>query len=85
MDNDDLEYEHIIMAGDFNVAPEHAEDISGYLHVNNLNTRRFLKTHAALNNLTNIWHDRNPGKKDFTFYKWQRKNQSRARIDFFWS
>ena len=42
-DDDDLEYEHIIMNRDFNVAPNHADDTSGYLHVNNLNTRRFLK------------------------------------------
>ena len=62
-DNGDMEYEHIIMAGDFKVAPNHAEDTSGYLHVNNPNTRKFLKTQIALNNLTDIWRNRNPGKK----------------------
>ena len=38
-DTGDEEYNHRIMVGDYNVALKHEKDTSGYLHVNNPNTR----------------------------------------------
>ena len=43
-DDEDTEYEHIIMTGNFNVAPVHTNDTSRYLHINNANTRRLQKS-----------------------------------------
>ena len=71
------------MTEDFNIAPDHVNDTSGYLHMNNTNTRRLLHSRMALNNLTNIWQDLNHRRKEDVFDKWQKKNWTRARLDFF--
>ena len=41
-DSNDSDFDLSIMAGDFNVAPDHNMDTLGYLHVNNPNTRFFI-------------------------------------------
>ena len=59
----------------------HNEDTSGYLDVNNPNTREFLTRQANLSNLVDIWCIRNPNLRQFTFHKKQAKNYSKARLD----
>ena len=53
-DTGDEEYNHRIMAGDYNVALNHEKDTSGYLHVNNPNTREYVTRQANLSNLIDI-------------------------------
>ena len=46
-DSDDHNYDIQLMVGDFNVAPIHAKDTAGYLHINNKNSRSiFGKNHT---------------------------------------
>ena len=38
-----------------------------------------------MNDLTDIWRDRNPQKREFTFDKQQKNNRTKARLDYFFS
>ena len=82
-DDNDKDFDHFISVGEFNVAPNHDNGTSGYLPVNNPNTRRMLNRHITLNNWTDIWHEHNPDKREFTFDKWKMKNRTKARLDIF--
>ena len=84
MDNTGEEkYNHRMITGDYNVALKHDIDTSGYLHVNNPNTREFLTKQAHLSNLIDIWRVRNPNSRQYTFHKRQAKNYTRARLDYY--
>ena len=69
--------------GDFNVAPDHNMDTAGYLHVNNQNTRNFQNRMIPLCDMTDIWRKKNPQTRQYTFFKRQTKNYTRARLDYF--
>ena len=66
-DSNNMEYGHCVMAGDYNVALKHEIDTNGYLHINNPSSRQYMKMRIATNDLTDIWRDRNPEKRVFTF------------------
>ena len=68
-DTDEDRYDHRLIAGDYNVAIDHNLDTSGYLHINNPNTRELLTRQANLSNLVDIWRLRNPNSRQFTFSK----------------
>ena len=71
------------IVGVFNVAIDHNMDTAGYLHVNNPNTRDFLSRMVPLCNMTDIWRQKNPNARQFTFFKRQTNNYTRARLDYF--
>ena len=82
-DSNDTEFDLSIMAGDFNVAPDHNLDTLGYLHVNNPNTRSFMNRMKSLNMLTDVFRHQHPDTRKYTFNKKQTRNYTRARLDYF--
>lgn len=71
---DDLEegeYDNTIMARDYNLAINH--NINTNLHVNNQNSRRYIMARMTMNDLTDIWQEWHPEKREFTFDKMQKK------------
>ena len=61
-----------IIIGDFNVAPSHTHDSSGYLHINNQNSRDYLTRKIEQCDLTDIWRFKNPKSRQYTFGKKSR-------------
>ena len=57
-DTDEEVYEHKFTLGDFNVALNHDTDTAGYLHINNPNSRELLIRKMHLNNMVDIWRER---------------------------
>ena len=82
-DSDDSDYDIILMAGDFNVAPDPNKDTLGYLHINNPNSRHFIERMKALCMLTDVFRHKNPELQKYTFSKGQAKNHTKARLDYF--
>ena len=82
-DSMDLDYNIKITMGDFNVAPNHKMDTSGYLHINNPNSRQFLDKMIPLNMMTDVFRHKHPDLRQYTFHKKQTKNYTRARLDYF--
>ena len=82
-DTDEEVYAHKFTVGDFNVALNHDADTAGYLHINNPNSRELLIRKMNLCNLVDIWRERNPLGRQYTFNKKQTKNYTRARLDYF--
>ena len=80
--NDDM-YDHRLIAGDFNIALDHNLDTSGYLHINNPNSRELLIRHANLSNLVDIWRLRNPESQQFTFSKKTSPKSHKSPSGFF--
>ena len=66
-DSLDSEYDVTMMVGDFNVAPDHNMDTMGYLHENNINTRRFIDRMKSLNMLTDAFRHKHPELRQYTF------------------
>ena len=71
------------MAGDYNIALEYDKDTNGYINVNNPISRRYIKTWMMMNNLVDVWRERDPEKREYTFDRMQKKNRTGARLDFF--
>ena len=82
-DSKDSEFDLVIMAGDFNVAPDHNLDTMGYLHINNPNTRFFINRMKSLNMLTDVFRHQHPDTRKYSFNKKQTRNYTRARLDYF--
>ena len=82
-DSNDSKYDLSIMAGDFNVAPDHNLDTMGYLHINNPNTRFFMNKMKSLNMLTDVFRHQHPDVRKYSFNKKQTRNYTRARLDYF--
>ena len=82
-DSLDLDYDVRITVGDYNVAPDHKMDTSGYLHINNPNSRKLLDRIIPLNMMTNVFRHKHPDLRQYTFHKKQTKNCTRARLDYF--
>ena len=82
-DSDDSDYDIIMMAGDFNVAPDPNKDTLGYLHINNPNSRYFIERMKALCMLTDVFRHKNPELRKYMFSKGQAKNHTKARLDYF--
>ena len=59
-DKNDSEFDLSIMAGDFNVAPDHNLDTLGYLHINNPNSRFFINKMKSLNMMTDVFRHKHP-------------------------
>ena len=68
-DKNDSEFDISIMAGDFNVAPDHNTDTLGYLHINNPNSRFIINKMKSLNMMTDIFRHKHPDTRRFTFSK----------------
>ena len=71
------------MAGDFNVASDPNKDTLGYLHINNPNSRQFIKRMKSLCMLTDDFRHKNPDVRRYTFSKGQARNYTKARLDYF--
>ena len=82
-DTDEEVFEHKFTVGDFFVALNHDTDTTGYLHINNPNTREVLIRKMHLNNMVDIWRERNPLSRQYPFSKKQTKNYTRAQLDYF--
>ena len=82
-DKNDSEFDLSIMAGDFNVAPDHNMDTLGYLHINNPNSRFFIDKMKSLNMMTDVFCHKHPDTRKFTFSKKQARNHTKARLDYF--
>ena len=82
-DSSDSDFDLSIMAGDFNVAPDHNMDTLGYFHVNNPNTRFFIDKMKSLNMMTDVFRHRHPDIRRYTFSKKQARNHTKARLDYF--
>ena len=77
-DSEDSDFDLSIMAGDFNVAPDHNKDTLGYFHVNNPNTRLFIDRMKSLNMMTDVFRHRHPDVRRYTFSKKQARNHTKA-------
>ena len=82
-DSNDADYDVVMMAGDFNVAPDPNKDTLGYLHVNNPNSRNFIERMKSLCMLTDVFRHKHPDARKYTFSKGQAKNYTKARLDYF--
>ena len=82
-DSQDNNVQHTINVGDYNVAPEHNIDTAGYLHINNSVSRQYITSRMMTNEVTDIWRDRHPTTRSFTFDKLQKKNRTKARLDYY--
>ena len=60
-------YNHVLYAGNFNVALNHKLDTSGYFHIKNQQSRQYIKSRMATNELIAIRWEKNNGTKAFTF------------------
>ena len=81
-DRNDNDYDVIIMAGDFNVAPDPNRDTHGYLHINNPNSRLFIKRMISLNILTDVFRHKHPDLRKCTVSKGQARNYTKAWLDY---
>ena len=68
-DTNENKYTHKITLGDFNIALNHMYNTSGYLHINNPNSRDYPTRKIEQCNLTDIWRLKNPKSKQNTFGK----------------
>ena len=82
-DSNDADFDVVMMAGDFNVAPDPNKDTLGYLHVNNPNSRNFIERMKSLCMLTDVFRHKHPDVRKYTFSKGQAKNYTKARLDYF--
>ena len=82
-DKTNIDYDVIILVGDFNVAPNHIKDKLGYLHVNNPNTRLFIERMKSLNMLTDAFRHKHPDIRKFSFSKKQVCNYTKALLDYY--
>ena len=81
-DSNDRDYDVMIMAGDFIVAPDPIKDMLGYLHINNTNSRQFIERMKSFNMLTDSFRHKNPDLRKYTFSKGQGRNNTKARLDY---
>ena len=79
-DTNEDKYTHKITLVDFNIALNHTYDTSGYLHINNPNSRDYLTGKIKQGNLTDIWKLKNPKSRQYTFGKKQTKNYTRTLL-----
>ena len=82
-DSDYDSFDHIIYAGDWNVSLNHKLDKTGYLHTNNNETHKHIKSRMITNELADVWRIRNDGVRAYTFDKKQTTNCTKARLDYF--
>ena len=74
--------DHTLYSGDWNISLSQQMDTDGYLHKNNKHNRDFLKKKMIEHDLKDVWRDRNPDARNFTFMKKQKNNVTKARLDF---
>ena len=80
---DELGNESFILCGDFNCVINPELDYSNYKHINNKKAREKIKDIILARNLVDIYRNRFPDKKRFT---WRKTNPiQQARLDFFLS
>ena len=53
--NDYDSFNHIMYAGDWNIPLNHELDTSGYLHTNNNESNRYIKSRIVTNDLVDVW------------------------------
>ena len=75
-------YFNLYLAPLDNVALKHEVNTSGYLNVNNPNSRQYITRQSAMNELMGIWRERNTETRAFMFDKKQTTNRTKARLDY---
>ena len=60
--------EHVIIGGDFNLVLDVKLDRYKSRH-NNEKAAEFIKMYMAENNLNDVWHSRNPEKREYSWFK----------------
>ena len=80
-DSNEDHFTHKFIVHDYNVALNHAIDTSGYLHINNPNSRDYLTRKINLCNMVDIWRLRNPNCRQYTFDKDKLKTTSKNSSD----
>ena len=78
---DEINYDHIILGGDFNFIMDAGKDCYGYSHENNVNAKMKFVNICNKHSLVDIWREQNPNKKRYTWFR-QTPNQG-ARLDMF--
>ena len=68
-DAQDSNIQHTINVGDYNVDPVHNMDTGGCLYINNPVSRQYIRSRMMTIKLTDIWRDRHPTTRNFTFDK----------------
>ena len=73
--------DYAIICGDFNLVLNPEKDTKNYKHTNNPKARECVLSIISEHNLTDIYRDRNPDSRRFTWHK--RRPLKQARLDFF--
>ena len=81
VNNQQEQNDHIIIAGDYNLVLNQAQDTHNYRQEHHRNAKRTLKQIMQEQNLVDIWRLRNPEKKQFTWFNAQSTKM--ARLDNF--
>ena len=76
---DSIDYDHIILGGDFNFVIDAASDSYGYVNENNVNARQEFVSVCDKHSLSDVWRYFNQNKQQFTWFK-STMNQG-ARLD----
>ena len=79
----DNNFHHCILTGNYNITINQDMDTNRYLHVNNPTSCQYFMMRLATTYLIDIWWLKNPNIREFTFDKLQRKNRTKARLDYF--
>ena len=77
---DNLDIDHFIYCGDWNMALNQKLDTKNYSHENNVNARNSVLAKMNENDFIDIWRYQNPISERYTWFKGAEKC---ARLDFF--
>ena len=68
--------EHVMYVGDCNASLNKLLDTSGYMHMNNVKNRDFVKDMMTEKEMTDVWNKYNVHKLENTCAKNQHKNRT---------
>ena len=78
---DSVDYDHVILGGDFNLVMDTQNDCFGYVRENNVNAKKKLTSTCNKHNLIDIWRHHKPNEQQFTWYS--STFSKGARLDMF--
>lgn len=78
-----LDHKEIIFGGDLNLVLDLLQDKEGGRSQTHINSQRIIKAYMEELELVDIWRERNPGKKVFTWKGTRSNAEVRVRLDYF--